>query len=125
EDAEVPARIVLDTDGRITGLFFEPPVMTSGGIDTHVGAIAELPGHTSVLVTRGGKDVAVHEPDAPLAVGSVAKLAILRAVAEAVSDGDLAWDGIVQIEAGWRSLPSGILQDWPEGAPVTVATLAN
>jgi beta-lactamase class A len=31
----------------------------------------------------------------------------------------------VELKPEWRSLPSGILQDWPEGTPLTVATLAS
>ncbi|TGE00526.1 serine hydrolase [Methylobacterium nonmethylotrophicum] len=124
-DAEVPARIGLDGEGRIQGLFFHPAVPVSGGIEDHVRAIAALPGCAAVLVASEGQVRAEHAADRPLAVGSAFKLAVLRAVAGACADGRLAWDRVVRLDPGWRSLPTGLLQDWPAGAPLTVATLAN
>jgi len=125
ERADIPARVTLTADGRIAGLFFQPAVPLMGTLDDHVRTIAALPGRTSVLVTTNGRTRAAHEPDRPLAVGSAFKLAVLRAAAERVEAGALAWDRVVALEPHWRSLPSGILQQWPHGTPVTVATLAN
>jgi beta-lactamase class A len=125
ESAEVPATIQLDPNGRIASLLLHPPVPTAGSLEDHVGAIAALPGETSVLVLSDGDVRATHNPDAVLAVGSAAKLAILKALDEAVAAGRLAWDEVVRLDPKWRSLPAGILQDWPEGTPLTIATLAN
>ena len=125
ERAEVPTRITLDGEGRITGLLFEPHIATAGDLAAHVAAIAALPGETSVLVASAGETRAAHRPEAAMAVGSAAKLAILKAVADAVDGRQLAWDRVVTLDPAWRSLPTGILQDWPAGTPVTVATLAN
>lgn len=125
EGADVPTHIVLDPEGRIAGLFFETPIPIAGGIEEHVAAIAALPGRTSVLVTTDGATVAAHEPDAVLAVGSAAKLAILKAVDEAIADERLAMDDVFPLDPALRSLPTGILQTWPAETPVTIATLAN
>jgi hypothetical protein len=89
-----------------------------------VAAIAALPGEASVLLSTDGEERAAHDPDAVLAVGSAAKLAILKALDEAVAAGRLAWDQVVDLDPAWRSLPTGILQDWPD-TPLTIATLAN
>lgn len=64
-------------------------------------------------------------PDAPLAVGSSFKLAVLAALQERVEAGERAWDEVVTLEAAWKSLPSGLLQDWPEGSALTLETLAT
>jgi beta-lactamase class A len=125
ERAEIPAWISLSADGRIAGLFFEPPVPTTGGLDEHLAAIAALPGQTSVLVTKEGTTRAAHNPEAVLAVGSTAKLAVLKAANDAVTAGRLAWDRVVRLDPAWRSVPSGILHEWPDGTPLTLATLAN
>ncbi|WP_051328852.1 serine hydrolase [Geminicoccus roseus] len=125
ERATVPATVTLDEDGRITALLLEPPVASAGGLDEHVAAIAALPGQTSVLVTTDGKIVAAHRPEAVMAVGSAGKLAILEALRMTVEDGRLRWDQVVRLDPAWRSVPSGILQDWPDGSPLTVASLAN
>jgi hypothetical protein len=63
--------------------------------------------------------------DQPLAVGSAFKLAVLKAVVQAVDQKRLAWDQVVRLDAGWRSLPSGALQEWAPGTPLTIATLAD
>lgn len=124
ERAQVPARIALDGGGRIAGLRFETAIV-AGKLEDQVAAIAKLPGQASVLVASADQIRAAHQPEAALAVGSAAKLAILKAVAEAVTAGRLAWNLAVPLDEKWRSLPTGILQDWPTGTPVTVATLAN
>ncbi|WP_163268989.1 serine hydrolase [Chelativorans alearense] len=124
ERAEIPTRLVLDGEGRIAGLLFEPAV-AAGALTQQVDAVAGLPGRTALLVLSDGEERAAHNADEPLAVGSAAKLAILKAVTDAVSQGRLEWDQVVPLDPDWRSLPSGILQAWPDGTPLTVATLAN
>ncbi len=61
--------------------------------------------------------------DTPAPLGSAFKLWVLAEVARQVAVGTLRWDQVVPI--GARSLPSGMLQAWPAGAPVTVQTLAT
>ena len=71
-----------------------------------------------------GEAVFAHgDPQAQFAIGSTFKLYILAALARAIDTGRLAWDTVVTIDR--KSLPSGIMQDWPDGAPVTVHTLAT
>ena len=124
ERAQVPARIALDSEGRIAGLWLGPPT-PAGTIGTHVAAIGALPGRTSLLVVTDGKPAAAHEAATPLAVGSAAKLAILLALKRAVAEGRVHWADVVKLDPSWKSLPSGQLQDWPDGTPLTIATLAN
>lgn len=122
--ARTPARIGLDAQGRIVTLWFGP-TQPEADIATHVAAIKALPGHTSVLVLTDGKPVAAYEEDTPLAVGSAFKLAVLLATRRAVDDGKLSWNQVVRLDPKWKSLPSGQMQDWPDGTPVTIATLAH
>ena len=122
EHVEVPALITLDANGRIIGLRFATP---QADIGTLVAAIKALPGRTSVLVAIDGKPIATHEADRPLAVGSAAKLAVLVALKRAIAQKRLAWDTVVKLDPGWKSLPSGELRNWPDGTPLTIATLAH
>jgi hypothetical protein len=124
ERAEVPARITLDAEGRIIGLWFGP-AQAQGDIGTLIATIKALPGHTSLLVTTDSKPIAAYEADTPLAVGSAAKLAVLLAVKRAIAQKRLTWDTVVKLDPSWKSLPSGQLQDWPDSTPVTLATLAH
>ncbi|MEN9895026.1 MAG: hypothetical protein RIR97_878 [Pseudomonadota bacterium] len=124
ERAKIHAEISLDTAGKITGLFFDTPVLT-GALQDMVNMIASLPGETSVLVLSNGKTVAAHCPDRPLAVASTAKLAVLLALKQKIHENELAWGDVVTLDPAWKSLPSGQLQDWPDGSPLTIATLAH
>lgn len=123
-DATIPTTIALDDQGRIIGLWFGP-AEPLGSIEKLAAAIHSLPGSTSLLVVSDGKDVITQDADQPLAVGSAAKLAILVALRDAVAAGRLGWDQVVPLAPGWKSLPTGQLQDWPDGTPLTIATLAN
>ncbi|MCX5568755.1 serine hydrolase [Kaistia nematophila] len=123
-DATIPTTIALDGEGRIIGLWFGP-AEPLGSIESLAAAIHALPGSTALLVVSDGKDVIAQDADRPLAIGSAAKLAVLVALRDAVAAGRLAWDQVVPLAPSWRSLPSGQLQDWPDGTPLTIATLAN
>lgn len=125
EGATMATQIVLDAEGRIAGLFFGPPVPVETNLDDLIADIAALPGETSVLVLTNGEVTASLNPEAPLAVGSAFKLAVLAALTNQVAAGNLSWDDVVAFDPAWRSLPTGILQSWPEGTPLTLATLAN
>lgn len=125
EDAALPTTATLDGDGRLIGLFFGPPVPVAGDLQALVDQIAALPGDSSVLVTTDGEVVAAHQPDLALGVGSAFKLLVLAALQRQIEDGERSWDDVVHLDAALRSLPSGFLQDWPAGTPMTLATLAN
>ena len=118
------ARIILDAQGRISTLFFSDYV-PDVSVDEAVAQIAALPGQTNVLVLKNGEEVAAHNADTPLGVGSAFKLAVLAALQDQVEAGAHAWDEVVELKPEWKSLPSGILQEWPDGAPLTLQTLAT
>lgn len=61
--------------------------------------------------------------DKPLALGSTFKLYVLAALAEDVKAGRRKWTDVVRLAE--KSYPSGQLQDWPKGSPVTLHTLAS
>lgn len=59
----------------------------------------------------------------PLALGSTFKLYVLAALSRAINAGEHRWDEVVPLSV--RSYPSGVVQDWPQGSPVTLQTLAT
>lgn len=129
ERGRVPAEIQIDEQGLITFLFFRQPTAAGLTPQEALGSFVRLErsggGTVSVLVTRDGTDQVALAPDEPLDVGSAFKLAVLRALSGRIEAGDMAWDDVVTLNEAWRSLPSGVLQTWPAGAPVTVQTLAT
>jgi beta-lactamase class A len=58
-----------------------------------------------------------------LPIGSAFKLWILAEAARQTQAGQRKWTDVVPL--GERSLPSGVMQRWPVGAPVTIHTLAT
>lgn len=129
ERGRVPAEIQLDDQGLVTFLFFRQPTASGLTPQEALGGFVRLErsggGQISVLVTQDGVDQVALAPDAPLDAGSAFKMAVLKALMAAVDAGTVSMSDVVPFEASWRSLPSGIMQTWPEGTPVTLATLAT
>ena len=124
EKGHIPSTISLDGEGKINGLFLRPPVMEVSSTQEAIDNLTALGGEVAVLVTRNGEPLHAVNADVPLAVGSAFKLSILAALAQAVEEGDLRWEDVHVLGEGDRSLPSGTLQSWPEGAPITLYSLA-
>jgi acetyl esterase/lipase len=83
---------------------------------------SELPGEASFQLKclDDGKVIAASQPDKRLAIGSAFKLYVLATLV----DRQVPWEKVVKIEDRHKSLPSGEMQNWPAGSPVTVHTLA-
>lgn len=125
ERAVVPTRMALDAGGRIAGLFFLPARPRVAGLQDAVRALQALPGRTSLLVLEDGRDRAAVNADAPLAVGSAFKLTVLGVLRAEIASGRRTWRDVVELRPEWKSLPSGLLQDWPDGSPLSLTTLAG
>lgn len=57
-------------------------------------------------------------------IGSTFKLYVLATLAREIAQGDRRWSDMVTLGQN-RSFPSGMIQDWPENAPLTLHTLAS
>ncbi|GEM89915.1 serine hydrolase [Oceanithermus desulfurans] len=125
ERGEVPVSLSLDAQGRIAGLFFRPPRPRLASLAEAKKRMAAWPGAKQLLVLKDGEPLVQLEGERRLAVGSAFKLSVLAAVLDAVESGALAWDRTVKLNEDYRSLPSGRLQDWPAGTPLTLADLAG
>ena len=120
---ELAVRITLDGDGRIAGLFFDPPVPLDLSLDAALAALNNFGNERAFLVRQDGTTLAAHAPDAPLAVGSAFKLGVLAALRDQIGTG-LAWDDVIRLAPHHRSLPSGRIHLFPDAAPFTLHTLA-
>jgi beta-lactamase class A len=67
--------------------------------------------------------VAAYRAETPAPIGSAFKLWVLDEAVRQVAAGTRNWADVVRV--GPPSLPSGVLQSWPTGAPVTLQTLAT
>lgn len=123
----VPTQIALDSDGRIIGLFFRPPVARSD-LDpaSAAGDLLQSTGGQSALFVRQRSRVLVSERNrSPMAVGSAFKLAVLSLYEQQVASRQLRRRDVVELSASNKSLPTGSLQNWPDGTPITLATMAG
>jgi beta-lactamase class A len=123
-DVQMPVTLDIEPDAphRVIGLWIGPAGPRVNSLDQIAQKLAELPGEVSFQVQclDDGKVLAAHDPDRALAIGSGFKLYILATL----SHQRIAWDKVVTLEDRFKSLPSGELQNWPAGSPVTVHTLA-
>ena len=125
ETHSIEATLSRDGEGRVSGLRFAPPVVLAGDPDDIAASVAELPGETAITIVMNNEMIAAHEPDRPLAVGSAFKLAVLAELDARIETGELRPEQVVRLSEEHRSLPSGILQNLPEGHPLTVASAAR
>ena len=119
------AQIHLDAEGRIDGLLFTKPQFTYVSRSAALQGLRALPGQVSLLVTKNGTDVTALDPDRALAIGSAFKLAVMAALKERIAAHQLSWQQSVTLQAGDKSLPSGILQTKPTGSTYTIADVAR
>ncbi len=119
----VTLHIEAEEPHRITGLFLGPARVPMEALEDVVSALKKFPGKVSFKAVRLGdtpKTLAEVEPDRQLAIGSAFKLYVLGALIE----DKRKWDEVVTLRDEWKSLPSGVLQNWPANAPLTLHTLA-
>lgn len=115
-------------ENRVNLLHFQQvePLAVAGDTPERIAAdLAALPGSVNAWFgpLEGGPPVIALAADRPLALGSAFKLYVLAALAEDVKAGRRKWTDVVPLDQ--KSFPSGQLQNWPQGAPVTLHTLAS
>lgn len=114
------------TPYRVAGLRITSVTPLDDGPPRLLADFAALPGKSGFglfKLTGKGPQSILTQGTGQLAIGSSFKLWVLDAIAEEVAAGRLRWDQVVRL--GKRSFPSGITQDWPDDAPLTVETLAT
>jgi beta-lactamase class A len=126
----VPAVLTLEAKAphRIAGLLFRAALKDNETLDDIVREVKNLPGAAGFTLMRLDPDPRIvweHNGTQPLAVGSAFKLLVLAALVEDVQAGRRAWSDVVPLRKELASLPSGLLHSWPDGAPVTLHTLAT
>ncbi len=121
---EVPVTLVLDDEGRISGLLLKPAVALAASLTDALERLEAFDGELAYLVTQNGQTVNALGADRALAVGSAFKLGVLAALADRIAHEDASWDTVVPLAATQISAPSGMLQSFPIGSPFTLNTLA-
>jgi beta-lactamase class A len=107
---------------KIAGLFVRPAVKPTVNINSVVEEFKALPGKTSLMVVdlSSSITIALHASSDRLPIGSTFKLYVLGELVTSMHK----WDEVTHIDSSLNSLPSGVLQTWPHGSPITLHTLA-
>lgn len=127
----VPATLAVNAAAPqlIEGMLLGLPVKLTTSLAGFVEELRALPGETNLLVVKleqtGLTPIIAHNAERELALGSAFKLYVLSELVRAVNARERKWADVTTLEAKFTSLPSGMLQTWPVGAPVTLHTLAS
>ncbi|BBD97930.1 serine hydrolase [Sphingobium amiense] len=112
--------------GKVIGLHIVGVTTAGDGLDRVAADLRALPGRTGFAMARlteaGPTWLPVSAGDTSMAVGSSYKLYILAELARAVAAGERRWSDVVPL--GPKSF-SGRLLGWPDGAPMTLHSLAT
>ena len=123
EKGTAPSRVSLDAEGKIAGLWFGNWTLKTDNLEELVSELKGLDSSISLYLSKDNQELYSLDGEENMAVGSSFKLYVLKALyGEMGSD---SWDKVIRLKKKDMSLPSGILQDWPVGTPVTVKTLSN
>lgn len=126
EKGEAPGKIVLNSENKIMGLWFGNWNLYEDTVDKILEEIKKLNGVASVYIMKNNKETVLkYNGDKPMAVGSSFKLYVLKTLYDEVKGENASWDDVVLLSDKDKSLPSGILQGWPEDTPITAKTLSS
>ncbi|MES1176683.1 MAG: serine hydrolase [Myxococcales bacterium] len=117
---------------RMSGLLLspagdlDPKLASDEAIDAQLGALAPRVNFLAASVGEDGCS-ALHalNPEANLALGSTFKLWILAALGQSIQTGERAWTDTIAIQDALKSLPSGTLQERPDGTKLSIRTFAE
>ena len=131
KDYSVPTTISVDKGDKhlIDGLWIGTPARNAKTLDDLAKDMKAAAGHVRSFRSRrldqGKTDVLTSlNSDTPLAIGSAFKLYILAELVHEIEAGQRHWEDVVKLDSAAMSLPSGQLQNWPAGSPITLHTLA-
>ncbi len=121
--------VAVDRAGLIDTLLlgpYQPPPATWAQADRELAALAPDTSLLAARVSPGGSCTPVHQVAASAArpLGSMFKLFVLGALAHQIAAGRVSWNQSLTVAAQLKSLPSGQLQDDPDGTQVSVLDTA-
>lgn len=105
---------------------FGPPELSDWSeLDSLLAPIGETVSFASYSVEPDGlRPIFLRQADRPVAIASAFKLWVLGALAELVQEGGAHWTDELAIRDEWKTLPSGRMQNLPEGETRTLAEYA-
>ena len=89
--------------------------------------LAQVPGLKSIYLKdfSSNQELIKFNTKEKIALASEFKLYVLNLLSQKILKGDLRWDDKLKIEEKFKSLPSGILQDYPSNSELTLKQFAE
>ncbi|MCK0128404.1 serine hydrolase [Erythrobacter sp. F6033] len=114
-------------DNRISELLFRSFDPIDDSVEKITADLNALPGKVGVYFgpIDGENPIIGVNTDDQFAIGSTFKVYVLAALNRRIKSGEEFWDTTTDLSIARRSFPSGMMQDWPNPAPVTLQTLAT
>ena len=127
KDWYVVTHIGLDEQQKISMIWFGTPIANKPqNLDDVLAEFKSLSGDNAILVTRNGQVLIESKSQDKKAVASAFKLGVLAVLQQYAQQNKLRWEQTVPgVANNQRSLPTGLLQDFPENSPMTLSTLAS
>ena len=125
--AEVELVLEPGAPHRVVGLLISGFRQSGDSYAALSQEFAALPGFAGFAVAeltpQGPRPIAGHNADGRFAIGSTFKLYILAELTDQVKRGKRKWSDVARLQD--KSLPSGMIQDWPTGSPLTLHSMAS
>jgi len=124
----VAIRLETGAQSRFNYVLFSPVDQADDTWEKLDSDLGKLPGKNAASVWKLTPTIETlfsRNSKVPLAVGSSLKLLILSQLCDDIAAGKRKWTDVITLNDECRSLPSGQLQDWPTGSPVTLHTLTT
>jgi beta-lactamase class A len=123
------AKLDVDAAGLLAGILITPYLTAPTSwaqLDASLRTLAPRVSFAAARISPSGCSL-VHGVDPATArpLGSAFKLYVLGALAREVREGRLSWDTKLALNPAWKSLPSGVLQDQPDGTVYPLAQYAD
>ena len=114
-------RVSFDAGGQVAGLFqqFEAPVWNAAELDAATASWEGDWGYAAASLPAGGapaRRAAAAAGRSLFPLGSIFKVYVLAEFARRVGLGELDWEQPLAVREEWKSLPSGTMQDEPNGS---------
>ncbi|GAB5488284.1 MAG: serine hydrolase [Parasphingorhabdus sp.] len=129
EKATLAFRMVIDQaePHPVIGLLVTGAKVHGDGLAKIAKEFQALPGSAGFEIAHidGGKRqvLSAYNGDRQYGIGSTFKLYVLAELNRSIKAGERNWHDVLRIDR--KSLPSGVLQNWPDDAPLTLQTLAS
>jgi hypothetical protein len=127
--------LVVDSHGLISGLLLKPagppPTVPASpaswsGVTQEVRSVAPQVHFLAASVDGGTcRPIQAIGANTPAPLGSAFKLYVLDALARAIAAGQVSWNQQLTVTSAVKSLPSGTLQNEPDGTKLSVRQVAT